>query len=325
MKKRLWLVLGVYLTWSLSNVAVVFSNPYLFYDDFNDGDDEGWQVIDGTWVVESGAYKGTRDPSTSVGKSVTGSDEWTDFQYEGRFKFGAGSFEASLLFRIQQIAPGMNTGYLYQIGNHIDGLVVLHRLYGTGVEHLMMINCDFTHDVWYNFRIVLQGTHIDYFINDAFIFAYDELTHYSNGKIGVKVAWWSGPTYFDDLRVSPIPIGAEVAINPDTLNLKSNGEWITAYIELPEGQNVNDIDVNSILLNGTIPVDAEAPTEVGDYDLDDFPDLMIKFDRATVIDWMGTADYGEDTGKYYEMNLTIIGIVAGTQFSCTDKIKVLRK
>lgn len=118
---------------------------------------------------------------------------------------------------------------------------------------------------------------------------------------------------------------AEIEIAPHTLNLKSNGEWITAYIELPEGHDVNDIDVNSILLNETIPVDAEAPTEVGDYDLDVVPDLMIKFDRAMVIDWIGAADYGEDTGKYYEMNLTIMGTVAGTQFSGTDKIKVLGK
>lgn len=41
---------------------------------------------------------------------------------------------------------------------------------------------------------------------------------------------------------------ATIDINPDTLNLKSNGEYITAYIELPNGYNVEDIDCTSIRL-----------------------------------------------------------------------------
>lgn len=125
---------------------------------------------------------------------------------------------------------------------------------------------------------------------------------------------------------APFPtITATIDIDPDTLNVKSNGQWITCYIELPEGYDVSDIDVNSILLNDTIPVDVEAPITVGDYDLDNIPDLVVKFDRATMIQWLNTNDYGEDTGKYYEVNLTITGTVAGTQFSGTDRVKVLKK
>ena len=120
-------------------------------------------------------------------------------------------------------------------------------------------------------------------------------------------------------------ITANIDIDPDALNLKSNGKWITAYIELPEGYSVNDIDVNTILINDTIPVDVEAPITVGDYDLDNIPDLMVKFDRVTITEWLGTNDYNEDTGKYYEINLTITGTVLGTQFIGTDKIKVLKR
>ena len=59
------------------------------------------------------------------------------------------------------------------------------------------------------------------------------------------------------------PIQAVVDINPDTLNPKSEGKWITAYIELPTGHNVSEIDVSSILFNGSIPVDVEASTTIG--------------------------------------------------------------
>lgn len=133
--------------------------------------------------------------------------------------------------------------------------------------------------------------------------------------------------YIDDIRITKLVslIPATIDVDPDTLNLKSNGEWVTGYIELPKGYNVSNIDVNSILLNGTIPVNMEAPKNVGDYDLDSVPDLMVKFDRATIIQWLDTTDCSVDTGKYCEINLTITGTVAGTQFSGTDKIKILKR
>ena len=77
-----------------------------------------------------------------------------------------------------------------------------------------------------------------------------------------------------------------IDIDPDVLNLKSKGKWITAYIEFPEGYNVSAIDVSSILLNGTIPVDLNAPTAIGDYDRDSIADLMVKFNRTQVVEYM---------------------------------------
>ena len=124
---------------------------------------------------------------------------------------------------------------------------------------------------------------------------------------------------------SPPTVSATIDIDPETLNLKSNGEWITAYIELPESYDVSEIDVGSILLNNAVPVDVKAPITIGDYDLDAIPDLMVKFDRAAIIEWLDTNDYGEDTGKYYEINLTITGTVSGTQFAGTDQVKVLKR
>jgi hypothetical protein len=84
----------------------------------------------------------------------------------------------------------------------------------------------------------------------------------------------------------PPVITATVDIQPQTLNLRSRGKWITAYIELPEGYNVSDIDAATIMLNNTIPIDFEAPVEIGDYDNDTIPDLMVKFDRAMVCNFI---------------------------------------
>jgi hypothetical protein len=50
------------------------------------------------------------------------------------------------------------------------------------------------------------------------------------------------------VKASPETISSTLDIKPDTLNLDSKGRWITAYIELPEGYDVGNIDLTSIRL-----------------------------------------------------------------------------
>lgn len=96
----------------------------------------------------------------------------------------------------------------------------------------------------------------------------------------IDLKYLSNTTTFVDEQPSPPPI-TTVNIHPQTLNLWSKGKWITAYIELPEGYDVNDINVTTIMLNDTIPVELR-PIAIGDYDNNTIPDLMVKFDRAEV-------------------------------------------
>jgi hypothetical protein len=122
---------------------------------------------------------------------------------------------------------------------------------------------------------------------------------------------------------TPPSITATIDINPDTLNLKSKGEWITAYIELPEGSNVTDIDRLTILLNDTIPVDPfwlETPVElvVGDYDNDTIPDLMVKFNRTEVASYI----YHVSGIEYGNVTLTLTGeLFDGASFEGSDTIR----
>lgn len=81
-------------------------------------------------------------------------------------------------------------------------------------------------------------------------------------------------------------LGAKVDVKPDTLNLGSIGVPVTAYIELPKIVGVRDINTTSILLNGTIPIDPSMPVAVGDCDNDGVPDLMVKFNRTQVSEFI---------------------------------------
>lgn len=97
-------------------------------------------------------------------------------------------------------------------------------------------------------------------------------------------------------------------IDPDTLNLKSRGKWITAYIDVIGGGTVNDINITATILEDTIPA-VWGVIENGS--------LMVKFDRSEVEDLIGS--------PIEEIMLTISGeFKDGTPFLCSDTIRVIR-
>jgi len=120
------------------------------------------------------------------------------------------------------------------------------------------------------------------------------------------------------VRISGIfeVIEAAIDIDPDTLNLNSKGKWITCYIELPEDCDVDDIDISTILLNYQIPAEPH-PTCIGDYDDDGVPDLMVKFDRSDVQQILQVGD---------NVEITVTGeLNDGKLFEGMDTIRVIDK
>jgi hypothetical protein len=185
----------------------------LFQDDFNDGDDVGWSVVEGTWTVVDGVYVGP-DPGgwNLVARSIAGEDWWGDYTFEGRFMIEPGAHEATLLFRVQWVLPGISHGEFYQIVNGLGGLT-LHEIYGVqgggNAIYLEFVPLSLDENTWYSFRIVLNGPSMEYYIDGNLVMSYDGLTSYSTGKIGLKTAHY-GEAYFDDILVysgppSPTP------------------------------------------------------------------------------------------------------------------------
>jgi hypothetical protein len=78
-------------------------------------------------------------------------------------------------------------------------------------------------------------------------------------------------------------IEAVIDIHPETLNLKSKGNWITCYVEAPEGYTIENIDAASTIINdiGGIPTDIELERSNIEDDEGE-PVLMIKFSRSAV-------------------------------------------
>jgi len=140
-----------------------------------------------------------------------------------------------------------------------------------------------------------------------------------NGEIyalaGSYTGYMPGDVYLITTAVPEPVIKATVDIDPGTLNLQSEGKWITCYIELQEGYDVADINISTVMLNDLVPAESR-PTGILDHDGDGILDLMVKFSRAAVQGILGTADQAE---------LTVTGELAdGTPFEGSDTIRVVQ-
>lgn len=120
-----------------------------------------------------------------------------------------------------------------------------------------------------------------------------------------------------------LEIEVEVDCDPDTLNLKSNGNWITCYIELPAGYDPRDIDAATILLNDVLSPELNPKygfvmaeeSYIMDHDGDGMEERMAKFVRSEV---EGLLDVG------ISVVLTLTGeLIDGTKFKGTDEISVI--
>ncbi|MDW7777144.1 MAG: Ig-like domain-containing protein [Methanosarcinales archaeon] len=81
-----------------------------------------------------------------------------------------------------------------------------------------------------------------------------------------------------NFTIKPLP--AIVEISPKTLNINSNGNWITGFIEVP-GYSPELIDVSTVKLNDAIHAEIN-PTGIGDNNGNGTPDMMVKFNRSEV-------------------------------------------
>jgi len=112
-----------------------------------------------------------------------------------------------------------------------------------------------------------------------------------------------------NFTIKPLP--AIVDVSPKTLNINSNGNWITGFIEVP-GYSPELIDVSTVILNDTIHA-VNHPTGIGENNGNGASDLMVKFNRSEVQNLIHSGN----------ITLIIVGKVDYAAFSGYTQITVI--
>lgn len=180
-------------------------------------------------------------------------------------------------------------------------------------------------DYYFELRIPISGSHPeDAKLSEGVPFGmmtsfsdYDPIENVGYGY------WLLQGSYI--LEASPPVLSATIDINPNVLNLRSRGKWITASIELPEDYDVADINVSTIMLNDTIPAEMH-PVSIGDEDDDGILDLVVKFDRAKVVQYIlnsvNMTELLEE--RFMTITLTLTGeLNDGIPFQGNDTIRII--
>lgn len=159
------------------------------FDDFDDGNINGWTVRSGTWLSSNGELY---QSATTNNRTLIGSDVLGNVTFEGKIKVTSGS-QAYLIFRYTDD----NNFYMVGIKTDTDIVRVQRMRSGTTTQtasHSMALN----NNSWYNLKVVLASNRLRVFIDCAQVIDVTDALMNATGKIGFRTA--STAARFDDVR-----------------------------------------------------------------------------------------------------------------------------
>lgn len=183
-----------------------FAAPLLFYDDFSDGDTNGWEEhlgLGGSWTVANGEYLGSVSYNSwgSSTYALAGETSWTNYSLDIKVR-GISGVDKKIKFRHK------NNEEYYELNlrsGYNDLAVQKISPYGW----LIFKSVENFNEVDYHIKVDLNGSNIKIYINDQLKFDYtDKIQPILNGKIGLEA--WPGAAApqttvaFDDIEVTAL-------------------------------------------------------------------------------------------------------------------------
>jgi len=175
----------------------------LFFDDFTDGNDDGWQKYGGcTWTVENEEYTSSVSGSEVWCLNAAGNSDWTDYIFEADV-YGEGGVDKVVAFRV------IDEDNFYAVNVRSDWMgadeVTLSRIVD-GVSTVINIT-DYPSQLntWYHVKVEVIGDNIKVRVDDNQVIDYtDTDTPLDHGRIAVTAysgAYGSATVKFDNVLV----------------------------------------------------------------------------------------------------------------------------
>ncbi len=169
----------------------------LAFDDFDDGNYNGWTVQSGTWSVVNGALYQSRGTGSSL---ITLPGSLTDFVYEVKLKNTSGQ-SPYLVFRY------LNSLNYYMLNIlTTDDVIRLCKYQSGSFVVTAQTGRALANNVWYMLRVVVTGKTAQAYIDCDLVLSVTDNAMQASGLVGLRD--YSSKTYFDDVRVTgatPLP------------------------------------------------------------------------------------------------------------------------
>jgi hypothetical protein len=230
-----------------------------FFDDFNDGNADGWWLgyshtarwIWGNWRVENGTLA---------------QDEGHDFVIALVENLSISGQSTEVQTKVN--GPSGGTGiviWYHDVDNYIlVDLVPVHGYIAMG-EIIDNVETDMVpfpyntllHDTWYTLKVDADSTtgELRVSLDGEYLFTFYSTTPHRLGLSGVVTGNAGG--YFDNFRLTldDIPIAVAINIRPEgdanRINLRSNGKVAVAILSTPDFDAPSQIDQNSLTFGAT--------------------------------------------------------------------------
>jgi hypothetical protein len=238
-------------------------------------------------------FGGFRSETSDVwALSLTGSPAWTEIAPAGALPTGR-YYHTAIYDPVRDrmvVFGGIDVDYLTRdvLALSLSGSPTWTMLAPAGTLPSRRYGQSAIYDPVRDRMLVFAGTDNDYLLNELWTLE------------------WSG---------SASDVAVAFDLMPNALNLTSPCLWVTGFLEPTLPYAAGSIDIVSIRLNGSVPVDPTAPTALGDHDGNGIPDLMVKFNRAAV---ELTVSDGDD------VPVTVTGTVNAHSFSGANRVRVRR-
>ncbi|MBN1677202.1 MAG: hypothetical protein JW880_01550 [Candidatus Thermoplasmatota archaeon] len=116
------------------------------------------------------------------------------------------------------------------------------------------------------------------------------------------------------LGFQPVVVGT-LDFNPDVVNLRSGGRFVTGYLELPDGYSVREVFVPSVKLNSAVYAETCFGVQTFDTDGDGTEELMLKFVKEDAKATLAPGDW---------VTVYVSGVMNdGVPFAANDVIAVI--